>query len=1172
MATPPPQQQLKGLQISSSSTPKPSPLLSRVLEISTPRSGGSSLTDDAIWKRLREAGFDEEAIKSRDKAALIAYITRLETEIYDYQRHLGLLLLERKEWTAKYEQVKTSADSAEALHKRNQAAHLSALSEARKREENLKKALAVEKLCVTNIEKALHEIRAESAETKVASESKLAEARTMMDDAQRRLTEGDAKLHAAESLQAEASRYHSAAERKLQDVEAREDALRRRMLAFKSECDAKEKDISLERQSLFDHQKTLKQGQERLLEGQALLNQREEYIFERSQKLNRLEKELEAEKVKIDQDRKVLMEEKSSFDLKMVSLASREEAVINREAVIDKKEQELLVLQEKIASKEYDELHRLIAENEAAMEMRKSEFEAELELKRKLAEDDLETERQSFKLKEADLNHKEEEIQKWAHDIQQLSSALADKENDIAQRVKSLDEKEQSLKAVEEAVELDKMSMQKERDEITIMKVDLQKYKDSLEDEKKQVVQAQEKLDITQSERNELLVLQTKLKEEIDSFRAQKQELMAEVDDLKAEKEKFENEWQLIDEKREELQKEAERVAEERKAISLFLKDEHENLKLEKDAVREQFKQNAEALALEREAFMSKIEQEHSEWFSKIQKERMDFLRDIDLQKSELDNSVIKRREEIEQYLRENEEAFELEKAKELQHISSQKDLVARELDIMETEMKRLENERAEIALDREQREKEWSEIKKFIEELQIQREKLQKQRESLHTEREDIQVQIEQLKELGELRLTSENMALSDVLKDEDVNKGKLQSDKILNAQTTVRDTEHKGTMSEEFFDGGLEPGLLPKQASNGASLVSSPLSWVKKCTELIFKSSPEKDADGNVLKGSMHSLQKSYSRNDKKIISSQLTSFQDNKLEKPKSKGKGMRKEKTFSVTQPTASSLDESKVIFEVPSMVKNVNSETNTYKRKVVQRNESSVRNGSGEISISSDSGENTSSVGRKRQKRFSSHDVIVDIDQKHKKTGQHRDATQTLGEETTPSCIVSTQVQSPDDYNCLRPINHTPVAREEANGCADKNCEISEAPAKDNGADTSTEQAKLICSQNCTSKVQQDSLQVGVSNGNEGLQLVKKGVPSSGSHRQGRAKPHKMALKKDCIEIDEEPLKEFDEPLGEVIAESGDKVNDASEIERDNSDGEDEENATVKGKLWNFLIT
>lgn len=45
-----------------------------------------------------------------------------------------------------------------------------------------------------------------------------------------------------------------------------------------------------------------------------------------------------------------------------------------------------------------------------------------------------------------------------------------------------------------------------------------------------------------------------------------------------------------------------------------------------------------------------------------------------------------------------------------------------------------------------------------------------------------------------------------------------------------------------------------------------------------------------------------------------------------------------------------------------------------------------------------------------------------------------------------------------------------------------------------------------------------------------------------------------------------------QPLGEVIVESGDKVNDASEFEQDNNDGEDGEIATVKGKLWNFLIT
>ena len=41
----------------------------------------SPLSDETIWKRLKEAGFDKESIKKRDKAALIAYIAKLETEV-----------------------------------------------------------------------------------------------------------------------------------------------------------------------------------------------------------------------------------------------------------------------------------------------------------------------------------------------------------------------------------------------------------------------------------------------------------------------------------------------------------------------------------------------------------------------------------------------------------------------------------------------------------------------------------------------------------------------------------------------------------------------------------------------------------------------------------------------------------------------------------------------------------------------------------------------------------------------------------------------------------------------------------------------------------------------------------------------------------------------------------
>lgn len=39
-------------------------------------------SDDDIWKRLEEAGFDEESIKRRDKASLIAYISKLESEVF----------------------------------------------------------------------------------------------------------------------------------------------------------------------------------------------------------------------------------------------------------------------------------------------------------------------------------------------------------------------------------------------------------------------------------------------------------------------------------------------------------------------------------------------------------------------------------------------------------------------------------------------------------------------------------------------------------------------------------------------------------------------------------------------------------------------------------------------------------------------------------------------------------------------------------------------------------------------------------------------------------------------------------------------------------------------------------------------------------------------------------
>lgn len=93
-------------------------------------------------------------------------------------------------------------------------------------------------------------------------------------------------------------------------------------------CDTKEKEISLERQSLCERQKTLQQEQDRLLDAQALLNQREDFIFGRSQELNRLEKELEDVKANIEKERRALDDGKLNLELTEASLINREEVRI----------------------------------------------------------------------------------------------------------------------------------------------------------------------------------------------------------------------------------------------------------------------------------------------------------------------------------------------------------------------------------------------------------------------------------------------------------------------------------------------------------------------------------------------------------------------------------------------------------------------------------------------------------------------------------------------------------------------------------------------------------------------------------------------------------------------------------------------------------------------------
>lgn len=72
-------------------------------------------------------------------------------QLFEYQHSMGLLLLEKKEWSSKYETLQLEFEDANECLRRERNAHVVAMADVEKREEGLKKALGVEKQCALDV-------------------------------------------------------------------------------------------------------------------------------------------------------------------------------------------------------------------------------------------------------------------------------------------------------------------------------------------------------------------------------------------------------------------------------------------------------------------------------------------------------------------------------------------------------------------------------------------------------------------------------------------------------------------------------------------------------------------------------------------------------------------------------------------------------------------------------------------------------------------------------------------------------------------------------------------------------------------------------------------------------------------------------------------------------------
>ncbi|KAL3526687.1 hypothetical protein ACH5RR_011343 [Cinchona calisaya] len=803
---------------------------------SNPRNGETVVGKDKglLFTESTPNNLGAEKYADLDKEAVCDKFNKLEYELLEYQYNMGLLLIEKKDWTSKYEELKRDLAEVEDAYKREQAAHLIAITEVEKREENLRNALGIEKQCVIDLEKALREMRSEIAEIKFTADSKLAEAKSLVASVEQKSLEVEAKLHATDAKIAEVNRKTSEIERKSQELVVQENAIRRERLSFTAECDMHETTLSKQREDLREWEQKIQEAEERLAEGRRLLNQREQRANENDSMWKQKQKELEDVQKKVEAANLTLKVKEEDITYRLASVELMEKEADTTRKSLELKEKELIELEEKLNIREKAEIQKLLDEHKTNLNTKEKEFELEMEHKRKSLDLELKNKASEVQKKEAELNHMEEKIRKREEALEKKSEKVKEGENELALKSKALKEREKSFKVEEKNAEFERKQILADKENLLALKVELEKIRSDVENQQLKIREEQEQLKVTEDERSEHARLQLELKQEIEKCRLQRELLLKEAEDLKQERLRFEKEWEDLDVKSTVVKKELEDIAQQKKIFEKAKWSEEERLNNEKLETQNYVNRELEALEVARHSFAATMDHERTILAEKTERERSQMLHDLEMRKRELEIEMQRKQEEMENRLHEVGNSFEEYRASELSNINNLRDVAHREMEEMKVKRREIENEKQEIFSNKQQLEMQHSEMRKDIDELVGLSMKLKDQREQLIKERERFIVFVEKQKTCESCAELIREFVLSD-----------LQSlNEIDNVEAPVlpRVAENYlkeavcGTSERDKMEASSSVVDLGSPASGGT------VSWLRKCTTRIFRFSPGK------------------------------------------------------------------------------------------------------------------------------------------------------------------------------------------------------------------------------------------------------------------------------------------------------------------------------------------